>query len=69
MFTKYNFRSNKLRYALKRRSKKDCSLPNSRISSSGLCFTTKCVYSLQCEECSVTYIGSTIRLLHAHPHT
>lgn len=70
IFKKYNLpvrtyhRSNKLRYALKRKPKKECQLPNCPMSHSGLCFTTNSVYSLQCDECSATYIGSTIRPLH-----
>jgi len=70
IFRKYNLpvrtyhRSHKLRYALKRRSRKNCTLPNCPISTSDLCLTTNCVYSLECEECSATYIGSTIRPLH-----
>ena len=70
IFRKYNLpvrtyhRSNKLRYALKRHYKKECTLSNCPISSSGLCLTTNCVYSLECEGCSATYIGSTIRPLH-----
>ena len=70
IFKKYNLpvrlyhRSNKLRYALKRPHKKKCNLTSCSMSSSGLCFTTKCVYRLECVKCSATYIGSTIRPLH-----
>ena len=70
IFRKYNLpvrlyhRSNKLRYALKRPHDKKCNLNSCVISSSGLCFITMCVYRLECETCSATYIGSTIRPLH-----
>ena len=70
IFKKYNLpvrtyhRSNKLRYALKRKRSRKCTLPNCSMSTSSLCFTTNCVYSLECEKCSATYIGSTTRPLH-----
>ena len=70
IFKKYDLpvrvyhRSNKLRYALKKRYNKECTLPNCSMSSTGHCLTTYCVYRLECEGCSATYIGSTIRPLH-----
>ena len=70
IFKKYNLpvrtyhRSNKLRFALKRQHKRKCLLPNCSMSLSGMCFTTNCVYSLKCENCSASYIGSTTRPLH-----
>ena len=70
IFKKYNLpvrtyhRSRKLRNALKRPSKRNCSLPNCPITPSDFCLSTNCVYCLECEECSATYIGSTIRPLH-----
>ena len=70
IFKKYNLpvrtyhRSCKLRYALKRSKKHTCALPNCPMSTSGLCLTTNCVYSLKCEKCCAIYVGSTIRPLH-----
>ena len=70
IFKKYNLpvrvyhRSRKLRFLLKRHQNKECTLNNCSMVSSGLCNTTYCVYMLQCDKCSATYIGSTIRPLH-----
>ena len=70
IFRKYNLpvrtyhRSHKLRYALGRRSRRNCTLPNYPVAPSDSCLTSNCVYSLECGKCSATYIGSTIRPLH-----
>jgi len=41
-----------------------CTTPTCKFKTTGLCFTNHVVYQVTCNTCHLSYIGSTIRLLH-----
>ena len=54
-----------LRSVLTKKSPRQvCTTPTCKFKTTGLCFTNHVVYQVTCNTCHLSYIGSTIRLLH-----